>query len=100
MSRDVETETISSITERLLREGRGGPFHLSDGVYFWRELDGIHLVISDPNTIDVDSEGVPDEHVLRHFIFDKSSWASAVASTSVEGETGTTFRITEALIGP
>jgi len=62
---------------------------LSHGVYFWRERDGIHLAIA---------QG-PNERLVHHHIFDRSSWASAVAQTTIEGETSTTFRLADALIG-
>ena len=82
-------ETVAALTDRLLAERRAGPFHLSDGAYFWREVDGVHLAIADTVT------GV----IVHHFVFDKSSWASAFACTTWEGETGTTFRVADALLG-
>ena len=84
-------ETIKDICDRMLRDSGRGPFHLSDGAYFWRDREGVHLVIAET--------AKDDAAILRHFVFDTSSWASAVACTTIEGETGMTFRIADALLG-
>ena len=84
-------ETIKGICDRMLRGAGRGPFHLAGGAYLWRDREGVHLVVAET--------AKDDAAILRHLVFDKSSWASAVACTTIEGETGTTFRIADALLG-
>jgi len=87
----MREETIKDICNRMLRDSGRGPFHLSDGAYFWRDHESVHLVVAET--------AKDDAAILRHLVFDKSSWASAVAYTTIEGETGTTFQLAEALLG-
>lgn len=83
--------TIQQLTDQMVGETGRGPFHLNHGVYFWRERDGIHLAIAESSHAEA--------NVLKHFTFDRHSWASAVAVTTIEGETSTTYRLADALIG-
>ena len=84
-------ETIEAVTERLLEATGRGPFHVRDGLYVWRDLEGVHLALTEaPHGLGA---------LREHRVIDTDSWASAVASTSWDGETGTTFRVARALLG-
>ena len=83
-------ETIEAVTERLLETTGRGPFHVRDGLYVWRDREGVHVALT----------GAPGLGALReHRVVDPDGWASAVASTTWDGETGVTFRVVRALLG-
>lgn len=62
-------------------------FHVKDGWHFWRDHLGIHI------------EYHGDQDVTEVLVLNRAEWASLIAATTLEGESGLTFRLAEALIG-